>query len=486
MFKGHNNKTGKLFFNLNHKVSLILFLTFLFLNIFPQIINARQLWEDRESSGNSSIIMRILLGRIKGDLKVSAPGGIDILNEETGEKYQFESSDTCIIKREGNTIKLPDSLFSGELPSEVSLLISSGRKGEPIKINGKRYRGKLRIQTKKGYIQLINIVPLEEYLYGVVPKEFKTTYPELAKAQAVVARTYALGHKGKFEKDGYDFYSGVQFQLYGGFDAEDRLCNEAVDATKNQVIVYNCKLAKYPLYHSTCGGKTADNESVFLTDPIPYLRSVQCDDNVEESYAYDTPKKKWYKDSSTGNNAGNDQQDEEVIVIGEEFEQKIPGKVRLSVSKPGNCQQSRYYRWKVEWTKDELSKLVNKAFPKSDTGKLEDIKIEKRGLSGRVVTLVFKTDKGEFKVEGNKIRFVLRFKRKNGSYSPLYSTRFNLKKKEKNGKTTWTAEGSGWGHGVGMCQFGALGLAKKGAGYKQILKKYFKGIKIRDYHELKK
>jgi len=156
----------------------------------------------------------------------------------------------------------------------------------------------------------------------------------------------------------------------------------------------------------------------------------------------------------------------------------------LNTSPPGICERSRYYRWKVEWTNNELSEILKSAFPRKETGTIKDIQVIQRGNSGRIVVLKFITDKGEFEVKGDAIRRVMGFKSKWGAIQSLYSTRFKIYKKEENGEIKWTAEGSGWGHGVGMCQFGALGLAKKGASYEQILKKYYQGIEIVDYYKL--
>ena len=450
--------------------------------------------DDRESPSDISVqqeevVMRIMLGKIKGNLRVSSPGGIKITKPGSDGEILLTSSDTYTFTRDSGKIIL-DNDGKKELGEEI--LISPAFNDSPLKINDRRYRGQLRVLIVKDFLCLINLVPLEKYLYGVVPKEFKTTYPELAKAQAIVARTYALGHRGKYEKQGFDFTNDSSSQVYGGFDAEDKICSAAVDATRGMVLLYEGKLARYPLYHSTCGGCTADNESVFLTDPIPYLRSQVCDDKLPEENERTEDKPAENNSENTGSSQkanSNDKVDsncseDEIIVVGDDPDELPLTDIDLEGTMNSSCNLSRMFRWKFQWSNEEISNLVKMAFPGKDTGSVQDIQIKKRGRSGRVVILSFVTDKGIFEVKGDDIRGILKFKSKYGYYQNLYSTRFNLVKKEENGKIVWTAEGSGWGHGLGMCQFGALGLAKKGATARQILLKYFKGTDIGDYYQL--
>jgi len=404
----------------------------------------------------TDVTLRVLLAKIKGELKIFAQGGIEIKDAVNGNDITLKSFGPHIFTRKNGKIEIENYVTPEGKVDFSDMTISPLNKDALLKINGRRYRGNLRVFIKNDTMWLINLVPLEKYLYGVLPRELKTKYIEAAKAQAVVARTYALGHRGKYEKYGYDFASGISSQVYGGFEVEDVLCNEAVNATRGQVLVYNGKLAKYPLYHSTCGGATADNESVFLTKPIPYLRSVECNRK---------------KQSGTANNPTGDNNDNN------KNEKKISD-IEFNVNPPHNCHISRYYRWKVEWENGDLSKIIDKSFTEDKTGTIKDIRIEKRGRSGRVVKLVIVTDKGEFPVYGDEIRRTFKFRDSKGKLRSLYSTRFNIIKKGKGDKTIWIFNGSGWGHGVGMCQFGALTLAKRGFNYKQILKKYFTGVSI--------
>jgi len=434
----------------------------------------------------NEVVLRILLAKIKNDLRVSSPGGIKIKRKGLEGEIFLDSSSTYTFRARDEKLELLDKENSGDFELGNEITISSLNPSAILKINEKRYRGKLRVFVKDGFKWLVNLVPLEEYLYGVIPLEFKTRYPELAKAQAMVARTYALGHRGRYEKYGFDFTSGVRFQLYGGFDVEDITCNEAVTATRGQVLLYDGKLARYPLYHSTCGGRTADNESVFLTNPLPYLRSEKCDGKLrdvkpESGEGTNGDKKEKEKNSTKFLDQGEKKEEESGK---EKSEEENPGDINFDVNPPSHCARSRYYRWEVCWTNDELSKIINRSFRDDETGTIRDIQIKKRGKSGRVVVLVIITDKGEFRVRGDEIRRTLRFKNKKGKMMNLYSTRFNIGKQEKDEEIIWVAKGSGWGHGIGMCQFGALKMAKEGAAYRQILKKYYHGVTTGDYNRL--
>lgn len=424
------------------------------------------------------VIMRIMLGKIRGNLRVSSPGGIKITRQGGDGEIIITSPDTCTFIRESGKIRLESN--SDELGEEI--LISPLSADTPLKINDRRYRGNLRVLHIRDYLWLINLVPLEQYLYGVVPKEFKTTWLELAKAQAIVARTYAISHRGKFEKDGYDFTNDSRFQVYGGFDAEDKICNAAVDATKGMVLLYEGKPVRYPLYHSTCGGSTADNESVYLTDPIPYLRGQICDDRLPEENVEKTQENTGNVINDKDNNQFNFSEDE-IIVVGDEPDELPPVDIDFVSSKDAGCNVSRMFRWKFQWENEEMNQLLKSAFPGKDTGTLNDIQVKKRDKSGRIVILSFITDKGIFEVKGDNIRGVFKFRSQSGYLQNLHSTRFNISRKDESGKTIWTAEGSGWGHGLGMCQFGALNLAKKGATAKQILQKYFVGTDVGDFYQ---
>ncbi|MFN2385692.1 MAG: SpoIID/LytB domain-containing protein [Thermoanaerobaculia bacterium] len=149
----------------------------------------------------------------------------------------------------------------------------------PVQVDGKPYRGALRVFVNpRGTLSVVNLVDLEEYLYGVVPAEMgprRYDAIEALKAQAVAARTYALAHRGQFEAEGYDLCATPKCQVYAGRAAEDPLSNDAVDATRGLVLAHQGRFAD-ALFVSTCGGRTENVENVFGETAVPYLVSVEC------------------------------------------------------------------------------------------------------------------------------------------------------------------------------------------------------------------
>lgn len=148
-----------------------------------------------------------------------------------------------------------------------------------VSLDGKPYRGSLLVMVNsRGTLNVVNLVDMEEYLYGVVPAEMgPRRYDEIEalKAQAVAARTYAFAHRGQFAAEGYDLCATPKCQVYAGLSAEDPLTNGAVDATRGLVIASGGAFAD-ALFISTCGGRTENVENVFVGGPAPYLVSVEC------------------------------------------------------------------------------------------------------------------------------------------------------------------------------------------------------------------
>lgn len=150
-----------------------------------------------------------------------------------------------------------------------------------VSAKGKWYRGVIMIQNKNGKLTVINNVPLEDYIKGVVPSEMPSGWAaEAHKAQAIAARSYALANLGKRAKFGYDLKDTPEDQAYGGASKETADTNYAVDQTKGIVLTYNMKVIN-AYYSASAGGQTnADNWG----STLPYLRSVPSfDDNVKKN-----------------------------------------------------------------------------------------------------------------------------------------------------------------------------------------------------------
>ena len=149
--------------------------------------------------------------------------------------------------------------------------------GQWLNLNGTPYRGELRIaKSDRGDMDVINVLDVEAYLYGVVPKEMSPQwYLEALKAQAIAARTYALYQKEKSKDKNYDVNATTASQVYGGAGVEAPMSNQAVDETEGKVLLYDGELA-LTYFHANSGGMTEEARRVWSVD-VPYLKAVRDD-----------------------------------------------------------------------------------------------------------------------------------------------------------------------------------------------------------------
>lgn len=152
---------------------------------------------------------------------------------------------------------------------------SANERANPVRLNGKAYRGRLEVfVNSRGTLTVVNVVPLEEYLLGVVPAELSLPHLEAQKAQAIAARTYAVANANAYGTKGFDMVPTVWSQVYKGVAIETKIGTQAVRETRGMVATYQGKpIMAY--FTSTCGGRTENVENVFDTNE-PYLRGVEC------------------------------------------------------------------------------------------------------------------------------------------------------------------------------------------------------------------
>lgn len=325
-----------------------------------------------------------------------------------------------------------------------------------VLFDGKPYRGTGEVvingnRTLAG----VNELPMEEYLYGVVPRELPPVpYGEIEalKAQSVAARTYAMRGLGKRASNGYDLLPTTADQVYGGLAAEHPLSSQAVDETAGIVAKYNGALIE-ALYSSTSGGFTSSNEEIFNSDPVAYLRSVP---DAPRGKAFDhVPTLEVFKRSAN------------------------PRSLRAYKAGDYEADWSRYHRWSFEWTADEISAAIS-SWRGTDVGTVHAINVLERGVSGRVVRIEYVTDAGTFEARKDLIRGSLHFINSTGGFSSMLSTLFYIEPvvDKQTGETGFAIWGGGWGHGVGLSQTGAVGMAERKATYEEILKHYYQGITL--------
>lgn len=390
---------------------------------------------------------------------VSAPSGVMIsdIGKMKGE---------VTVKKSGSSkIKVETSSKSKSctVDNEYGVSITPLEEDEFLTYNGKEYRGALVIfRFDDSDMTVINLLDLEEYLYGVVPKELATGHPiEALKAQAVVARTYAATKLNKYEKWKFDLTNTTSDQAYGGVEAEKEDTTKAVKKTKGEIVTYKGEpITTY--YFSTSSGYTENSENVW-TAQLPYLVAV------EDKYQ---PENLTYSNWSVTFTAS------EIEDILENKSQKIGKLVSLNILEktPSNA----VLELEFEGTKD--SYVVKK----------ENTRLVFGTSNVRSQFYDIETDASVYTVDvdGNtdiKTFSEVRVATKNGSEklsSKLDQISVKGKKKEikySSKPTKYILNGKGYGHGVGMSQNGAIGMAKEGFSYDEILKWYYTGVKIEEF-----
>lgn len=191
-----------------------------------------------------------------------------------GERKQ--STDNANIDPNLREIVISGAVESAKFSSFKPIsFVSSNERLVPVRLNGKAYRGRIEVfVNSRGTLTVVNVVPIESYLLGVVPKELGLPSLEAQKAQAVAARTYAIANIGGFASQGFDLLPTVWSQVYGGVSAETAMGTQAVNATRGIIGSYKGKPIN-ALYTSTCGGRTENSENIFPFNE-PYLRGVEC------------------------------------------------------------------------------------------------------------------------------------------------------------------------------------------------------------------
>jgi stage II sporulation protein D len=390
--------------------------------------------------------VRIALTTSGANVKVGGTGVFRIYNKnsanfvvrgDAGEtiRIQAKHGELVAVKSDGATT----SRFSGPF------LVRASSPGTVVTYEGKRYRGELMISPGDNGLLVVNRLGVESYLRGVVPLEIGDLKPNeeaAVQAQAVAARSYSYIHIQDAGNRGFDMYGSTQDQVYGGVDAEKPLSDDAVSTTRGMVVRYAGRIINTP-YSSTCGGSTAAVSEVWWRQSDqPYLRPVS---------------------------------------------DRIPG------TNSFYCDPSSRFKWTTTFSREELRATLEKylgsvtqaseppvnaaaaaAHPMS-LGAIQSVRVNGRTASDRVASISIQTARGNYVVRGNDIRFVLR----TPSGGLLGSTYFTADTETDGGEVSrLVIHGGGSGHGIGMCQWGAIGRARAGQDYKTILTTYFPGTTV--------
>ena len=310
-------------------------------------------------------------------------------------------------------------------------------------------RGKLFFTPNlKGELTVLNQLNLEELLKGIVPSEiFASAHIEALKAQAVAARTDILAKIGTrhFESP-YQVCGNQHCQVYKGKIKEHKRTNRAIWLTHGEVLKDKDGLID-AYYSANSGGHTENNENVWLSRKRISLRGRDDFINWEESGKF-------------------------MIGINENNIRDFIDHPPKTYSSENSFARKNVFRWKKKFTSYRLQIFVNNYFEKYKLNKkckFKDLIGKGRGVSGRFMTILIKckNPKNDFAIYGElQIRRFLR---------NLKSSMFYMNKRYNKNKqlTSISFIGGGWGHGVGMCQTGAIGMAEHNKSYKDILKHYY-------------
>ncbi|MBE7030172.1 MAG: SpoIID/LytB domain-containing protein [Ruminococcaceae bacterium] len=381
----------------------------------------------------------------KAEVTLTSGIGFDIGFEREGEF-------TSLIKHTQSTVKvcIQEGKIIPDLPVEIPQdgILTIYPMSGTLTIEGTEYRGAAQFLPAESGMTVINLVDIEEYLYGVVGREMSPSWNvEALKAQAVCARGFVYTNWNKFASYGFNLDNTTKSQVYAGVSAEKGNVKQAVDETRGMVLTYEGKTAQ-TFYFATDGGATADVSHVWGSD-IPYLKGRK-DDNE-------------------------------------------------------NPDKATRYQWEITLTPDEVKQCL--ANYGADVGEPTAITAVTTDELGYVTELTVSGTKGDYTVKNSKCRDLFgqkiysqrytvsggatptdtRYIRRSGgleafdlagTYVLSASGTTYIPPK---GDGNFVFSGNGWGHGVGMSQYGALGMAENGHTYEEILAFYFPGTTLTEY-----
>ena len=488
--------------------------------------------------------------------------------------------------------------ITAKLDDDASVVMPAGARvrieppASPLEIEARAYRGALEIfGNTRRTLTVVNELPLEDYLRGVVPNELNPAafgQLEALKAQAVAARTYIHRNVGQYKKEGYDICATDACQVYFGALTENALATQAINETRGVVATYDGRPIN-ALYSSTCGGRTEDAEHIF-NEKVPYLVSVSCEyKHPEMAFATSRAVPNWkdgvlavagvknFSDAARFMSLPSRSEpastsattlaafirrtfyssvlttsdlsfvrEQGILTVGEVVPRKellfrlidkksafewqqgvlesfdagerrmrllvggqlkefslpadalvyqrvgdsrlplrkgswIGGELvefraegdmipmliyRINFANPAADRYSRVALWQVHKTKAEL----DAAFRSLAIGEFSGMRVVQRGVSERLVTTEIIGTTGRTTVRALQLRTLLSLR------DSLFS--YDVERNAAGSAVGATFFGRGWGHGVGMCQVGAYGMALAGATYEEILKKYYSGIAL--------
>ena len=371
----------------------------------------------------------------------SRPGRPARDRSSEGRKAEIGGTIRVMVSDHGGTFEIHGenlTLRAGEKEMKLGNRSVLRMEGDEVAVNGSTYRQPLSVRGRKSIAvndksyypdfiidsnMLINVVPLETYLTGVLFSEVPASWPlETLKAQAVVSRTYAYKRMTENSEKPFDVGDTQMHQKYELTPQQDAVAGavagavaRAVRETKNEIVLYKNEPIE-AFFHSCSGGRTENCSDVFQKD-LPYLQSMP------DPY----------------------------------------------------CARDKRFEWEYRVDASEIDSAVRVVSPGLDelSGEVRDVRIGKKTSSGRCGEIVVRYSNGStVRLKGNPFRLALDPK----AFKSLLIT--GIRKERGAGEAVFIISGRGYGHGVGMSQWGAKAMADAGFSYKQILMHYYRGTRV--------
>ncbi len=363
-------------------------------------------------------------------IKTPPAGNIILTNTETGERYQSTGM-----------LRIRADVFTLNLSTGEGFHFSNNET--------QKYHDQIDfIIDRFGKLTVVNVLPLETYLMGVVGSEMQEKFPiEVLKAQAITARSFSLARIGKQHRlSPFDLCDEVHCHVYGGIDRESPGVKKAVLETKGLILMYNNKICE-TFYSGVCGGHTENNEYVWEGEPRVYLKGkLDADLNsFSNTFLQNEENVRLWIESSPN-------------VFCNTQKEPVPDFLKYT---------TKYFRWEVRYSQREISNIIRKKTGEN-IGRLLKVIPVSRGVSGRLTEIKFEGTRKTITIEKElAIRKAL-------SENYLYSSCFVVNRDGND----FIIKGAGWGHGVGMCQAGAAMMALQGFKYRKILNHYYQNAEI--------
>ncbi len=450
------------------------FFLFLGICIFSLLISNNDIL-----SAEKQPILRVGIFLNQTEINIGGDGAFKIYNLKSNNLVSEKVNKTIKILPHDKGIEiLGKGVYSGPIT-----IVPVGNIKIIIVFNGQKYhyRGNIEIDFDKEHkkLNVINIIGIEEYLYGVLKKEISPRWPaEALKTQAIAARTFAIFNMNKYIDEGYNICASTNSQAYGGVNHEDPLTNKAVDETRGVIMTYKGKPIN-AVYHSDSGGYTEDSENVWGSF-LPYLRSVKSKFEEKVFPPYHTwtcsidekdLTKKLQKQGYTINS----------VVSIEPVNKSETGRISELAFITNNNEvinmKANNFRSLigVDLIRSTLFSIkvigeeISIAKDTEDKKEIED-KEEQRQSTKEILE-----QKKDWTI---KELLELMMKRKEEREKEKVEKIPKVEIVKSNTLFTFIFSGSGNGHGVGMSQWGAYGMAIQGFSYQDILKYYYQGINI--------